>query len=34
MTGVLHAARISTVKVIVNSDELIQLENFALGKEM
>ena len=34
MTGIVHSARISTVKVIVSSDKWIRMVNFKLGKEM
>jgi len=34
MTGVLHTARINTMKVIVSSDKLIKMVNFKLGNEM
>ena len=33
VTGVLHTARISTVKAIVSSDKLIKMVNFKLGND-
>ena len=34
VTGVLHTARISTLKVIVSSDNWIKMVNFKLSNEM
>ena len=34
MIGVLHTARINTIKFIVSSDKLIKMVNFKLGNEM
>ena len=34
VTGVMHTARIRTVKVIISSDKWIKMANFKLGNEI